>query len=363
MRTEASGSPTSIAPPRIAPQRIAPPGTLRPAIIGHRGASGYRPEHTAAAYELAFALGADAVEPDIVATRDGVLVLRHDAEISTTTDVASRPEFAALRTTKEIDGAVLDGWFTEDFTWRQLASLRCVERLDGLRPLSATFDGRYGILRLSDLLALVAAASERHGRPLGIVAELKHATYFESLGLPLDELFLAELAAAGWDRGAPLAVESFEEGVLLSLAAHGLEADLVYLVEAHGAPADRVARSGSAARPYDDDVTDAGLAMLAATGLTGISVDLSRMLRPAADGAMAATDIARRAAAAGLQTYCWTLRPENEFLPPSARLGGAPGAPGEWRRVFETVMRSGVAAVFADHPDLAASVRETALGE
>ena len=358
MRTEANETPATIGRPRI-----APPGSPLPAIIGHRGASGYRPEHTAAAYDLAFALGADAVEPDIVATRDGVLVIRHDAEISTTTDVASRPEFAALRTTKEIDGAALDGWFTEDFTWRQLATLRCVERLDGLRPLSTTFDGRYGILRLSDLLALVSAASDRHGRPLGIVAELKHATYFASLGLPLDELFHAELAVAGWDRGAPLAVESFEQDVLLSLAARGLDADLVYLVEAHGAPADRVARSGSAARAYDDDVTDAGLAGLAASGLTGVSVDLSRMLRPAGDGVPVTTDIAGRASAAGLQTYCWTLRPENEFLPPSARLGAAPGAPGDWRHVFEPVMRSGVIAVFADHPDLAASVRETALGE
>ncbi|MEY9953985.1 glycerophosphodiester phosphodiesterase family protein [Leifsonia sp. EB34] len=358
MRTEASGTPAAAARPRITPH-----GVPLPAIIGHRGASGYRPEHSAAAYELAFALGADAVEPDLVATRDGVLVLRHDAEISTTTDVASRPEFAALRTTKEIDGALLDGWFTEDFTWRQLATLRCVERLEGLRPLSATFDGRYGILRLRDLLGLVSAASERHGRELGIVAELKHATYFASLGLPLDELLRVELAAAGWDRGAPLAVESFEAEVLLALAAGGLDADLVYLVEAHGAPADRVARRGTAARPYDDDVSDDGLARLAASGLTGVSVDLSRMLRTTGEDALAATDIAHRAAVAGVQTYCWTLRPENAFLPPSARRGQSPGAPGDWRRVFELVMRSGVAAVFADHPDLAASVREAALGE
>ncbi|GAA4140692.1 glycerophosphodiester phosphodiesterase family protein [Leifsonia shinshuensis] len=339
--------------------RIAPGDRPLPAIIAHRGASGYRPEHTAAAYELAFALGADAVEPDIVATRDGVLVIRHDVEISATTDVASRPEFAALRTTKEVDGAVLTGWFTEDFTWAQLATLRCVERLAALRPLSATFDGRYGVLRLSELLDLVTAASARLDRPLGIVAELKHATYFDSLGLPLDELFPAELAAAGWDRSAPLAVESFEQDILVSLAAAGVDADLVYLVEAHGAPADRVARSGAAARAYDDDVTDAGLAALAACGLTGVSVDLSRMLRTTGDGALVATDIARRAAAAGLQTYCWTLRPENAFLPPSARLGGGPGSPGDWRRVFELVQRSGAAAVFADHPDLAASVRET----
>ena len=160
-----------------------------PLIIGHRGASGYRPEHTRAAYELAFRLGADAVEPDIVATRDGVLVLRHENEISGTTDVASRPEFADRRTTKLIDGARLTGWFTEDFTWAELSTLRAVERLPQVRQASATFDGLEPILRLSDLLGIIDDASGQRQRIM--VAELKHATYFESIGLPLDELFAA----------------------------------------------------------------------------------------------------------------------------------------------------------------------------
>jgi len=177
-----------------------------PLIIGHRGASGYRPEHTRAAYELAFRLGADAVEPDIVATRDGVLVLRHENEISGTTDVASRPEFADRRANKLIDGARLTGWFTEDFTWAELSTLRAVERLPQVRQASATFDGLEPILRLSDLLGIIDDASGQRQRIM--VAELKHATYFESIGLPLDELFASEVS--GWASDENLIVECFE---------------------------------------------------------------------------------------------------------------------------------------------------------
>src|SRR3954468_15754420 len=149
-----------------------------PLVIGHRGASGHRPEHTRAAYELAFQLGADAVEPDLVATKDGVLVLRHENEISGTTDVAERAEFADRRTTKEIDGSALTGWFTEDFTWTELSTLRARERLGAIRQTNATFDGRYPLLRMRDLFELVDHASDDAARLLGIVAELKHATYF-----------------------------------------------------------------------------------------------------------------------------------------------------------------------------------------
>src|SRR5690606_870568 len=156
-------------------------------VIAHRGASGYRPEHSRAAYELAVAMGADAVEPDIVPTRDGALVLRHENEISGTTAVAEHPAFASRRATKTIDAVALTGWFTEDVTWAELSTLRVHERLPKLRGASTTFDGADGILRLSDLLGLLDAA----GRKVGLVAEIKHAAYFDSIGLPLDELFAA----------------------------------------------------------------------------------------------------------------------------------------------------------------------------
>ena len=192
----------------------------RPLVIGHRGASGYRPEHTRSAYELAFALGADAVEPDIVATRDGVLVLRHENEISGTTDVAARPEFASKRVTREVDGAALTGWFTEDFTWAELSTLRARERLGALRQSSASFDGRYPVIRLRDLFELIDTAAEEQRRLVRMVAEFKHASHFAALGLPLDELFAAELDDAGWGRGDDrLIMEAFELDVLDRLGA------------------------------------------------------------------------------------------------------------------------------------------------
>jgi glycerophosphoryl diester phosphodiesterase len=144
---------------RIPPDVSPTESPVRPLLIGHRGAPGYRPEHTASSYRLAFAMGVDAVEPDVVATADGVLVLRHENEISGTTDVADRPEFADRRTTKRVDGARLTGWFTEDFTWAELTTLRCRERIPALRPGSAEHNDTEPILRLSDLLDLVEEAS------------------------------------------------------------------------------------------------------------------------------------------------------------------------------------------------------------
>lgn len=335
-----------------------------PLVIGHRGASGYRPEHTSAAYELAFALGADAVEPDLVATRDGVLVLRHENEISGTTDVAQHPEFADRRTTKEIDGVELTGWFTEDFTWAELSTLRARERLGALRQASATFDGRYPLLRFRDLVDIVDRASEDAARLLGIVAELKHATYFESLGLPLHDLFDAELADAGWSDNPELVVESFEKTVLVKLYQRGYRGRRVYLVESEGAPADRVAVFGSTAKGYDHDVTAVGLYALgsgeASQRVDGISVDVSLVLPPEAveAGDDPTSELVDTAHSAGLRVFCWTLRPENRFLPERFRNGTTDSDWGAWRSEYELVMESGVDGVFADHPDLAVSVRD-----
>ena len=323
-------------------------------IVGHRGASGYRPEHTRASYDLAFALGADAVEPDIVATRDGVLVLRHENEISGTTDVASRPEFADRRATKRIDGVNLTGWFTEDFTWAELATLRAVERLPQVRQHSASFDGRYPILRLSDLLELIDAASERHGRALGLVAEIKHATYFAGLGLPLDEL-VAD-AVVGWADRDRLVVESFEQTVLGQVRDRGIPGRYVYLLEAKGAAADLVARHGSAAPSYTSQLSDASLARLGSE-VDGISVDKGRLIR--VDGASAtATDLVDRAHASGLQVFSWTLRPENRFLTPPFRRGGKAADWGDWRGEFELLLGAGLDGAFLDHPDLGVAVRD-----
>ena len=322
-----------------------------PLVIGHRGASGYRPEHTRAAYELAFILGADAVEPDIVASKDGVLVLRHENEISGTTDVATRPEFAHLKTTKTIDGVKLTGWFTEDFTWDELSTLRAIERLPAIRQAGASFDGTSRILRLVDLIEIMDAARERHRRELIMVAEIKHATYFESIGLPLDELFAA--AVDGWATPHNLIVEAFEQTVLEKIRSRGVAGRYVFLAESHGSPADLVARLGRKAIPYSAHLTDAGLARLAAAGIDGVSVDKRLLLTWDSKGnATGTTDLVERAHAAGLLAFCWTLRAENRFLPKNLRRGGVGRDFGDWLTEFRLILSTGLDGVFADQPDL-----------
>jgi glycerophosphoryl diester phosphodiesterase len=332
-----------------------------PIVIGHRGASGYRPEHTRQAYELAFQLGADFVEPDIVATKDGVLVLRHENEISGTTDVASRSEFADRRTTKEIDGHELTGWFTEDFTWDELATLRSRERLPELRRLSASFDGQLPILKLSHLVDLVERQSEELGRELGIVAEIKHATYFEQAGLPLDELFADEIRRVGWaDEPGRLVIESFEKTVLGKIRARGVRGQRIYLLASRGAAADLVARDGAAATPWVDEISEVGLYRLVQRqgddAIDGISVEKALLLDAAGEGGT--TDLVDRAHAVGLAVFTWTLRPENAFLSQPFQAGGQPDGYGRWQQEFRTVLASGVDGVFADHPDLAVLVRD-----
>ncbi len=314
-----------------------------PLVIGHRGASGYRPEHTREAYELALALGAHAVEPDLVATRDGVLVVRHENEISGTTDVASHHEYADRRTTRLVDGREVTGWFTEDFTWDELRTLRARERLPRLRPLSASFDGRSPLLRLRDLLALLDAAAEARGSRPVLVAEVKHAAHFSAIGLPLDDLLAAELA--GWAHEDDLVVESFEPLVLDRLRERAVPGRRVLLVEAAGAPADLVARDGSAAATYADHLTPYGLAALAHT-LHGVSLDKGLLL---ADGG---AGLARAVHAAGLDLYTWTVRPENAFLDPGHRRGDDPAGVGDWRGETRALLAAGVDGIFADHPDL-----------
>lgn len=324
----------------------------RPLVIGHRGASGYRPEHTRSAYELSIALGVDAIEPDIVATRDGVLVLRHENEISGTTDVASRPEFADRRATKRVDGATLTGWFTEDFTWAELATLRATERLPDVRQASSTFDGSEPILRLRDLLDILDRGAERTGRAISIVAEVKHPTYFSSVGIPLDELIADELRR--WDDGERTIVECFEQTVLDQITSRGVHGRRVYLLEARGSAPDLVARFGSRALPYSAQLTDAGLARLA-KGVDGVSVDKSLLLRESGAALVA------RAHAAGLDVFTWTLRPENRFLAPEHRVGKSPRDWGDWRTEFSRVLGTGVDGIFVDHPDLGIAARD-ALG-
>lgn len=334
-----------------------------PLVIGHRGAPGYRPEHTASAYRLAFELGADAVEPDIVATRDGVLVVRHENEISGTTDVADRPEFANRRTTKIVDGVRLTGWFTEDFTWEEFATLRCRERLPKIRPENVTYDSTERILRLRDVLRIVDEQSEERGTPLRVVVEIKHDHYFRKLGLDLVELLLAELAVTRWsDRPEQLIIEAFELGALLRLREVGVQAQLVFLAERIGSPADEVAaheaNRSHKVRSYAWFRSNDGLDLLA-TVVDGISVAKWNILRLNALGrATGTTDLVQRAHDRGLLVYTWTLRPENRFLNLRFQSSVHGAEWGDWEDEFALVLASGVDGIFVDHPDIALAIRD-----
>lgn len=325
----------------------------RPLVIGHRGAPGYRPEHTRSSYELALALGADAVEPDVVFTRDGVLVVRHENEIGGTTDVASHPEFAGRRTTKTIDGAELTGWFTEDFTWAELATLRCRERLPHLRVGSASFDDEQPPLRLVDVLELVRQASLDHGREIGVVLEIKHATYFAGLGFDVAGAIARELRAARWGDGElPLYVESFESTVLAEVRAAGIRGTYVYLLEAAGTPYDLQVARGGDAPTYRAQAAPAGLDALAGT-VDGISVDKRMILAPDRLGRTAGpSPVVADAHARGLRVFTWTCRPENAFLIPQFRRGRDKSAYGDYEGEWQVIADAGVDGVFVDHPDL-----------
>ncbi|WP_438353722.1 glycerophosphodiester phosphodiesterase family protein [Microbacterium sp. CJ88] len=322
-----------------------------PLVIGHRGAPGYRPEHTRSSYLLALAQGVDAVEPDVVVTRDGVLVVRHENEISGTTDVADRPEFADRRTVKTVDGEQLAGWFAEDFTWDELATLRCRERLPLLRPAGAAFDGTEPMLRLRDLLDLVRAANDT--REVGVVLEIKHATYFAGLGHDVAALVDAELREADWaDGDLPLVIESFEQTVLAQVRARGIRASFIYLLEAEGTPVDLAAARGADAATYAHAVTPAGLDELVGR-VDGISVDKRMILAPDPEGRPTGpAGFVADAHARGLHVFTWTCRPENEFLLPVFRRGDDPAAFGDYAGEWAVIRDASVDGVFVDHPDL-----------
>jgi len=333
-----------------------------PLVVAHRGASGERPEHTLEAYRLAVEQGADYLEPDLVITRDGVLVARHENEIGETTDVADRSEFAGRRSTKVIDGREVKGWFTEDFTLEEIRTLRAKERLPQLRPANMVWDGRLTVPTLDEIVELAKAESRRVGRTIGVYPETKHPTYFRSIGLPLEEPLVETLHRHGWrDASAPVFIQSFEVANLRLLREMtGLR--LVQLLAPQGKPFDfRVADDP---RTYRDLATPEGLVEIAlyAQGI-GPHKDLVIPLDSA--GSLGEpTSLVRDAHALGLVVHAWTFRSENYFLPVDLRLGD-PGDPdflrqrgddpAEYRRFFET----GLDGVFTDHPGHASAARRT----
>ncbi len=314
---------------------IASPALAHPLIIAHRGASGERPEHTRAAYELAIEQGADVIEPDLVMSRDGVLIVRHENEIGGTTDVAARPEFSDRRTTKTIDGQTETGWFTEDFTLAELKTLRARERLPELRPANTAFDGQEPILTFDEVLDIAAAAG------VGIAPELKHPTYFASLGLAMEDAFVATLERRGLTGAdAPVIVQCFEVGPLQRLNAR-IATPLLQLAASGGGPADRPDLS------YAAMTTPQGLADIAAYA-DWIGADTA-LIEPAPG---ASTTLIADAHTAGLKVAAWTFRAENAFLPPTDRLGTVPTAHGRLRERLARFAGYGLDAAFMDQPVL-----------
>lgn len=303
-------------------------------------------------------MGVDAVEPDVVVSKDGVLVVRHENEISGTTDVGEHSELADRYTTKSIDGVEVAGWFTEDFTWDELATLRCRERLPELRPSSASFDGEEPMLRLRDVFDVARdGAHKQGGREVGIVLEIKHATYFGTLGWDVAALVDAELREAGWAHGdSPLIIESFESTVLRQLKERGVRGSFMYLLEARGRAFDLVESRGRSAPTYRAMVAPAGLDSLVGT-VDGISVDKRMLLTPDRLGrATGRSRIVGDAHERGLLVFTWTCRPENRFLIRQFRRGGSPSEFGDFEAEWAVIRDTGVDGVFVDHPDMAAGV-------
>jgi glycerophosphoryl diester phosphodiesterase len=340
-------------------ERVDKGGRRLPLVIGHRGASGYRPEHTLASYTLAIEMGADYIEPDLVSTKDHVLVARHENDITETTDVADHPEFADRKTTKTIDGVAHTGWFTEDFTLAELRTLRAKERLPDLRPANTAFDGLYPVPTFQEVIDL----AKRHR--VGIYPETKHPTYFDSIGLSLEEPLLATLRANGLDRpGAKVFIQSFETANLRELNGK-TRLPLVQLIDATGAPYDLVVAGDP--RTYADLVTPAGLAEIAtyADGI-GPSKDLI-VPRDSAGNLLEPTSLVRDAHRAGLVVHPWTFRRENNFLPLDFRQGNPASpeflrAPGDLPAELRLFFRLGVDGVFSDNADTAVATRHQVFG-
>ena len=314
-----------------------------PLLIAHRGASGYRPEHTLAGYALAIDQGADAIEPDLVPTRDGELVARHENEIGGTTDVAGHAAFADRHTTKVIDGQAVTGWFTEHFTLAELKRLRARERLPDVRPTNTAHDGLYEVPTLAEIIALAKRRSAETGRTIAIYPETKHPAYFASIGLGTDAPLVRALDEAGWSTcEAPVYIQSFEVANLRRLA--GLTGvRLIQLLAAAGGPADGAADS------YAAMTIPAGLREVARYAW-GIGPDKAMLWADEAPSPLVAN-----AHAAGLRVHPWTFRAENRFLASRFRIGDDPDGHGDLAAEVAATLRIGVDGLFTDHPDIAAA--------
>jgi glycerophosphoryl diester phosphodiesterase len=332
----------------------------RPIVVGHRGASGYVPEHTLTSYFIAVQQGADYIEPDLVSSKDGVLIARHENEIGATTDVASHVEFAPRKTTKTIDGKAIEGWFTEDFTLAELKLLRARERVPQLRPSNSRFDGQFEIPTLDEILSLVRALERMRGPDaprIGVYPETKHPSYFRSINLPLEGTLLRTLKRWGYrGKDTPIFIQSFEVGNLQALRKK-TDIRLVQLMEGSGAPYDFVARGDK--RTYADLATAHGLRAVAEYA-DAIGVDKGMVIpRDSNNALLTPTSLVNDAHAAKLQVHVWTMRAENNFLPKDFQSGSDPASRGDLASEITKYLATGIDGFFCDQPDIGVRARDT----
>jgi glycerophosphoryl diester phosphodiesterase len=321
-------------------------------VVGHRGTAGYRPEHTLASYELAARMGADYMEPDLVSTKDHVLVCRHEPEIGGTTDVASRPEFAGRRRTVLLDGISTTGWFTHDFTLAELKTLRAVERLPAVRQHNTMYNGLFEVPTFQELLDLRVRLSHELGRDLGVIPETKHPTYFRRLGLELETPLVRTLDHNHLNRrDANVWIQSFEAANLGDLNdRYRAQVHLIFLTSATGTPFNDP-------QTYAEYLTPAGLKELS-TYADGIGPDKVQVIPRNADDTLGTpTSLVRDAHAANLKVIPYTFRAENQFLPADYRIGTDPDGYGRAIDEQVTFLNAGLDGLFTDQADIGVLAR------
>lgn len=334
---------------------IASSRPVAPLVIAHRGASALRPEHTLAAYAKAIEDGADVIEPDLVCTRDGALVARHENDLSDTTDVAFRPEFASRKRIQPIDGKTVEGWFTEDFTLAELKMLRARERIPACRPGNVRYNDLYEIPTLDEVIDLAQRMSAGSGRAIGIYPETKHPSHFRAAGLAMERRLVDTLHARGYaGKQAPVFIQSFEVSNLKEMRSL-TELRLVQLLAASGQPEDL--RSSGDRRAYRDMSGAAGLREIASYA-DAIGPAKEMVIEWTAGREPARTPLAEDAHRAGLLVHAYTFRPENPFLPPALRRGdrGSPSARGDLEAELHAYLDAGVDGIFIDDPAVGRSV-------
>lgn len=350
----ACGGTTTAATPTPLPSKL---------VLAHRGASALRPEHTLAAYAKAIEIGADVIEPDLVSTKDGILVARHENEISGTTNVADKPEFANRKTTKNIDNINVTGWFTEDFTLAELKTLRAKERIPANRPENAKFDGQFEIPTLQEVIDLAQSKTKETGRTIGIYPETKHPSYFKAIGLPLEKRLVDMLHANGYrGKNAPVFIQSFEVANLKEMR-QMTEVPIVQLLSASGQP-DDFRRAGDK-RTYADLITPSGLLEVAkyANGI-GPAKDMV-IARDAQNNLGTVSNLVRDAHAANLIVHPYTFRPENPFLPANLRSANASSLTerGDMATELKIFLQAGVDGFFTDDASIGRAALDAYLGK